>query len=229
MYVQTATTDDLSTLTFDPFDATKLWSFDKFPLQEVGLLTLNQNTQNSFAQNEQLALNPANLVPGIQPSPDRLHRGRFFIYRDTQFHRLGPNFDLFKVNREYRTNANERNGLGRCDANLGNLPNYFPNSINPHATPQSYNFISQGSFLFSYKNICPSTPKDSLEAQYQHARMMFNSFNDQEKLSLFKNLGFSLGKIKSQIILNRMLQHLEQISLEYRSGVENYLGFKLIL
>ena len=65
----------------------QIWPFDRYPLIEVGTMTLKSNVQNSFVENEQIALNPANLVPGIEPSPDRLLQGRLFAYRDTQFYR----------------------------------------------------------------------------------------------------------------------------------------------
>lgn len=80
-----ATADNV--FAYNPFDATKLWPLDRFPPVEVGVLTLNENVANAFAENEQLALNPANLIAGIEPSPDRLLRGRLFAYRDTQFYR----------------------------------------------------------------------------------------------------------------------------------------------
>lgn len=65
----------------------QLWPLDRFPPIEIGIMTLNENVQNAFAEDEQLALNPANLVSGIEPSPDRLLLGRLFAYLDTQFYR----------------------------------------------------------------------------------------------------------------------------------------------
>ena len=79
--------------TFDPLDATKTWPEDKFPLMPVGKMILNRNPDNFFSQVEQAAFCPANLVPGIEFSDDKLLQGRTFSYVDTQRYRLGANFN----------------------------------------------------------------------------------------------------------------------------------------
>lgn len=72
---------------YNPFDLTKVWPHSEFPLIEVGRMVLNKNAQNYFAEIEQLAFSPANMVPGIEPSPDRMLQGRLFSYSDTQRYR----------------------------------------------------------------------------------------------------------------------------------------------
>lgn len=83
---------------FDPLDVTKTWPEDRFPLQPVGRLVLNRNVDNFFAENEMLAFCPANVVPGVGYSDDKLLQTRIFSYADTQRHRLGPNYLMLPVN-----------------------------------------------------------------------------------------------------------------------------------
>ena len=79
-------------LEFDPLDDTKTWPEDQFPLMKVGVLTLNENPENFFAQIEQAAFAPSNIVPGIEFSADKMLQGRTFAYRDTQRYRVGNKF-----------------------------------------------------------------------------------------------------------------------------------------
>ena len=85
------------------FDPTKVWPHGDYPLIEVGKLTLNKNPENFFAETEQSAFAPANFVPGIEPSPDRVLQGRLFAYSDTQRYRLGVNHQQLPINCPYRT------------------------------------------------------------------------------------------------------------------------------
>ena len=80
-----------------------MWPHDEFPLIQAGKLTFNRNPRNYFAEVEQLAFSPAHLVPGIEPSPDKMLQGRLFSYSDTHRHRLGANYLQIPVNCPYRT------------------------------------------------------------------------------------------------------------------------------
>ncbi len=84
---------------FNPFDLTKVWPHGDYPLIEVGRMTLDRNPENYFAQIEQAAFEPANMVPGIGPSPDKMLLGRLFSYPDTHRYRIGPNYVQLPVNR----------------------------------------------------------------------------------------------------------------------------------
>jgi catalase len=83
---------------FNPFDVTKVWPKAQYPLIEVGYFELNRNPENYFAEVEQAAFSPANVVPGIGFSPDRMLQGRLFSYGDAQRYRLGVNFNHIPVN-----------------------------------------------------------------------------------------------------------------------------------
>jgi catalase len=113
-----------------PFDITKVWRHGDYPLIPVGTLELNQNPENYFADVEQAAFNPANVVPGVSFSPDKLLQGRLFAYGDAQRYRLGVNSDLIPVNRpRVPYHAYHRDGQMRVDSNYGAEPGYTPNSV----------------------------------------------------------------------------------------------------
>src|SRR5262245_25783287 len=127
-YVQILPIDDADTYWYDPFDVTKVWRYKDYPLVPIGRLVLNRNPENFFAEIEQAAFSPANFVPGIEPSPDKLLQGRIFSYPDTQRHRLGANFALIPVNCPFskKIHNHQRDGLMRVDDNGGAGPNYSP-------------------------------------------------------------------------------------------------------
>jgi catalase len=98
---------------------------------EVGRMVLDRNPKNYFAEVEQIAFAPAHMVPGIEPSPDKMLQGRLFSYADTHRHRLGVNYQSIPVNCPYASKvANyQRDGNMCVDGNQQNTPNYFPNSF----------------------------------------------------------------------------------------------------
>jgi catalase len=114
----------------NPFDITKTWSHKDFPLIEVGVLELNRNPENYFADVEQAAFSPAHTIPGIGLSPDKLLQGRLFSYGDAQRYRLGVNADQIPVNRAHcPVHAYHRDGMMRVDGNYGATKGYVPNGF----------------------------------------------------------------------------------------------------
>lgn len=129
-YIQVMTYQQAETLAFDPFDLTKVWSHHDFPLIEVGQLVLDKNPSNYFAEVEQIAFSPSHLVPGIEPSPDKMLQGRLFSYPDTHRHRLGPNYLQLPVNCPFAAKvANYQRDGPMAFNNQAGAPNYFPNSF----------------------------------------------------------------------------------------------------
>lgn len=114
----------------NPFDLTKTWSQKTYPLIEVGVLELNRNPENYFAEVEQSAFSPSNVVPGIGFSPDKMLQARLFSYPDAQRYRLGGNYQLLPINRpKNAVNTYQRNGAMRFDGNNGRADNYEPNGF----------------------------------------------------------------------------------------------------
>lgn len=129
MYVQIMTEAQAAAHPDNPFDVTKVWFRGEYPLHEVGVLELNRNPDNYFQDVEQAAFNPANIVPGIGYSPDRMLQGRLFAYGDAQRYRLGVNHYQIPVNKsKVETNHFHRDGAMRVDGNFGSAMHYNPNS-----------------------------------------------------------------------------------------------------
>lgn len=130
LYLQVMTFQQAESVSFNPFDVTKVWNHSDFPLLEVGRMVLNRNPVNYFAEVEQIAFSPAHMVPGIEPSPDKMLQGRLFSYADTHRHRLGVNYQSIPVNKPLNEVKNyQRDGNMTVSGNGGSTPNYFPNRL----------------------------------------------------------------------------------------------------
>jgi catalase len=129
MFVQIMPEQAASTYPINPFDLTKVWPHSDYPLIEVGLMELNRNVDNFFAEVEQAAFNPANIVPGVSFSPDKMLQGRLFSYGDAQRYRLGVNHNQIPVNApKCPFHSYHRDGAMRVDGNLGGATAYEPNT-----------------------------------------------------------------------------------------------------
>ena len=127
--IQVMTEEQADTYRINPFDLTKVWSHKEFPLIDVGVLELNRNPENYFAEVEQAAFNPQNIVEGIGFSPDKMLQGRLFSYGDAQRYRLGVNSEQIPVNKpRCPFHAYHRDGKMRVDGNYGATIGYEPNS-----------------------------------------------------------------------------------------------------
>ena len=129
--MQIMTMEQAKDYPIDIFDVTKVWPHADVPPITVGKLVLDRNPVNYFAEVEQAAFNPSNLVPGIAASPDKMLQGRLFSYHDTHLHRLGPNYQLIPINapRHAKVHNYQRDGAMRTDDGGGAGPNYWPNSL----------------------------------------------------------------------------------------------------
>ncbi|XP_071498414.1 catalase-like [Diadema antillarum] len=140
LHIQVMTNEQAEKHRDNPFDLTKVWSQKEYPLIPVGKMVLNLNPKNYFAEVEQIAFSPAHMIPGIEPSPDKMLQGRLFSYSDTHRHRLGTNYLQIPVNCPFaaRTRNYQRDGPQCVTDNLGGLPNYFPNSFSGPTDSLSY-------------------------------------------------------------------------------------------
>ena len=133
MFIQAMPEADAANYKWNIFDVTKVWPHKDYPLIPVGNLVLNRNPENYFAEVEQSAFAPAHLVPGMEPSPDKMLQGRLFSYPDTHRHRLGANYDQIPINCPYRARVHnaQRSGPYTYNGGQGSGPNYEPNSVRP--------------------------------------------------------------------------------------------------
>lgn len=139
MYFQIMSEEQAKNHRDNPFDLTKTWSQKEYPLIKVGELELNKNPENYFADVEQAAMNPANVVPGIGFSPDKMLQGRIFSYGDAQRYRLGVNHTSIPVNAaKCPVHAYHRDGQMRVDGNYGATKGYEPNSFGEWAEQKDF-------------------------------------------------------------------------------------------
>ena len=186
---------------FDAFDITKVWPHDDYPPIEVGRLVLDRTPQNYFAEVEQAAFSPANFVPGIGPSPDKMLQGRLFSYHDTHVHRLGPNYHLLPVNApKPGVAANyQRDGFMRSDDNGGVGPNYWPNSFGgpapdpTTADPAAAVEGKAGRQEYTHPN------DDFVQAGNLYRDVM----TDEDRAHLVSNIGGHLGGAQKRIQLRQ--------------------------
>jgi catalase len=133
--IQVMPFEDAADYRFNPFDLTKIWPHGDYPPIDIGRWTLNRNPENYFAEIEQAAFDPANLVPGIGASPDKMLQGRLFSYPDTHRYRIGPNYLQLPVNRP-KAPIHTYNKDGAMTYVNSPDPVYAPNSVGgPVADP----------------------------------------------------------------------------------------------
>lgn len=181
---------------YSPFDSTKFWNSTEFPLVPVGKLVLNRNPTNYFNDVEQSAFCPTRLVPGIEPTPDRLFVARTFAYRDAQIYRLGINHDQIPVNRcPFGANNYERDGFMNVGSNGGNGPNYFPNTYNgPTENNDPY-----------YKELpfeaCDDVDRIDLgdEDNFEQCQAYVNSLSPADIQALVDNMAYSFIYVERRI------------------------------
>jgi catalase len=155
MKVQIMPYADAAGYRFNPFDLTKVWPHADYPLIEVGRFTLNRNPENYFAQIEQAAFKPSNLVPGVAVSPDKMLLARMFAYDDAHRYRVGANSAQLPVNApKAPVNSYSRDGAMRFDIPVSDAPVYAPNSLggpvaDPARASESRGWESDGDLLRS--------------------------------------------------------------------------------
>lgn len=220
LYIQVMSEEQAKKMPFNPFDLTKVWSQKDFPLIEVGVIEFNKNPDNYFAQVEQAAFNPANVVPGIGFSPDKMLQGRLFSYGDAQRYRLGVNHSLIPVNApKCPFNAFHRDGAMRTDANYGSTLGYNPNSYDT--------WTEQPQFAEPQLGLDGNADhwdfhKDD-DDYYSQPRALFRLMTPAQKDALFGNTARAMGDAPEFIKL-RHIEHCTLCDPEYGAGVRKALG-----
>lgn len=209
---------------FDIMDITKVWPHADVPPIVVGKLTLNRNPVNYFAEVEQAAFCPGNLVPGIAASADKMLQARLFSYHDTHLHRLGPNYHLIPVNapKGRPETSYQRDGFMRVDDGGGPGPNYWPNSFGgpgPDATALEPPFPIDG--------LAARTPYGHENDDFVQAGALFSKvMTDQDRKNLIGNIVEHLGGAQKRIQL-RQCALFYKAHPDYGKGVAKGLGLPL--
>ena len=211
---------------FDILDATKLWPEELVPVQRVGKMTLNRNVTNFFAETEQAAFCPANLVPGIDFTDDPLLQGRLFSYLDTQLTRLGgPNFHQIPINRPaVPVVNNQRDGMHRMTAEEGQTA-YSPNALGnnePHPAQGD-----ESHFAHLPEKLGGSVIRGrsaSFGDHFSQPAMFWNSMSAFEKKHIVDAFRFELGKCMNRDTRQHLVDLLGHVDTELAGAVGEGLG-----
>ena len=222
--MQILTPEQAQDFQWDIFDITKVWPHSEVPPIEVGKLVLNRNPVNYFAEVEQAAFCPGNLVPGIALSPDKMLQARAFSYHDTHVHRLGLNYHLIPINapKNAPETSYQRDGFMRVDGNGGGGPNYWPNSFGspaPEPSAQEPHFHLEGQagrYPYTFPN------DDFVQAGTLYKKVM----TDQDRTNLIGNLVDHMSGAQKRLQL-RQTALFFKADPEYGQRVAEGLGLEL--
>ncbi|QNK90315.1 catalase [Sporosarcina sp. resist] len=220
MYIQVMTEEQANNMPYNPFDLTKVWYKKDFPLIEVGEWELNRNPDNYFAEVEQAAFTPANVVPGISFSPDKMLQGRLFSYGDAQRYRLGVNHHQIPVNQpKCPVHSFHRDGAMRVDGNMGSTLHYEPNSYGEWKEQPKYKDPALD--LFGAADQWNFREDD--DNYFEQPGKLFNLMSIEQQQVLFENTGRNMNGVEKHIQL-RHIVHCYKADPAYGQGVADALG-----
>lgn len=224
MYIQVMTEEEAKNHPTNPFDLTKMWLKEDYPLIPVGEYVLNKYPDNFFQDVEQAAFSPANIIPGIGLSPDRVLQARAFMYSDAQRYRLGVNHHQIPVNSPKGVeNPHDfhRDGAMRVDGNKGSELHYRPNSYGAwQDDPSLERPADEGGEVKRY-----DFRKDDND-YFTQPGMLFNRMTDEQKLVLFENTARNMGDSTMQI-KHRYIRNCYLADPAYGKGVAEALGIDI--
>jgi len=220
--IQVMPEKDASKCPLNPFDLTKVWPHGDYPLVEVGIYELNRNPENYFAEVEQSAFNPANIVPGIGFSPDKMLQGRLFSYGDAQRYRLGVNHHLIPVNASRCPfHSYHRDGAMRVDGNYGSTLAYEPNSYGE--------WQEQPEFAeppLSLEGAADHWNHREDDDYYSQPRALFHKMSSEQQNLLFANTARAMGDAPREIKI-RHIGNCLKADPAYGKGVAEALDIPL--
>lgn len=224
--VQLIPMDDEFKYDFDILDPAKFWPEELIPVQLIGKLTLNRNIDNYHTESEQVAFNPANVVPGIDFSNDPVLQGRLVAYHMAQVHRLGsPNFQELPINKPICPfHNNQRRGPMRYQIDVDQV-DYHRNSLannTPFETPPE-----QGGFEHYPKKVeghVIRARSESFSDFYSQIRIFWNSLTPIEKQHTIEGFSYQLGKVKSESVRQQNVNQLVNVDKELATIVADNIG-----
>ncbi|QIB50703.1 catalase [Pseudomonas sp. OIL-1] len=223
MFVQIMPEMDAAKVPYHPFDLTKVWPKGDYPLIEVGYFELNRNPENYFQDVEQAAFTPANVVPGISFSPDRMLQGRLFSYGDAQRYRLGVNHHQIPVNApRCPFHSYHRDGAMRVDGNQGGRVSYEPNSDQEWQEQPDFSepplALEGAAARYDYR-------ADD-DDYFTQAGNLFRLMSSEEQQRLFQNTARAMDGADRHIMI-RHIRHCIQADPAYGQGMAGALGIPL--
>ena len=209
----------------NPFDVTKVWPHSDFPLIEIGQLELNRNVDNFFAENEQAAFAPSNLVPGIGASPDRMLQARLIAYQDAQRYRMGANYNQIPVNApRCPVHHYQRDGAfaGINPAVAGSGANFYPNDRAEQGAPAEVPDVAEPPMPLeqdAWLGIHDNRDDDN----FSQAGDLFRLMSPCQKGQLVHNIAAGLHQCTDDV-QQRMLAQYEQADPQYAAMVKQAIA-----
>lgn len=218
MRIQIMPEKEATTCPYNPFDLTKVWPHKDYPLMDVGILELNRNPENYFAEVEQAAFNPAQVVPGTSFSPDRMLPGRLFSYGDAQRYRLGVNHHQIPVNApRCPVHSFHRDGAMRVDGNHGSTLAYEPNSYDQWQEQPDFSEPP-----LSIEGTADHWNHREDDDYYPQPGNLFRLMSSEQQQVLFANTARSISEAPKEIQL-RHINHCLKADPAYGKGVADAL------
>lgn len=208
---------EAATYRFNPFDLTKVWSHKDYPLIDVGILELNKNPENYFAEVEQAAFNPANIVPGIGYSPDKMLQGRLFSYGDTQRYRLGINHSQLPVNASIVPVANTHRDGYMQQGKYGGARNYEPSNFNDYT--ESKSVLEPPLVIQEANTMARFDHREYEDDYYVQAGDLYRLMNPDQKEALCQNIKEAMEGVPENI-KKRQIEHFKKADPAYGKRVE---------
>jgi catalase len=211
LYVQMLKPQDFDKLDYNPLDPTKVWSEKDAKLILVGKMTLNKWPDNFFEEVEESAFSPATLVPGIEPSEDKLLQGRLFSYFDTQRYRIGANFQALPVNApKVKVNSHNQDGTLSNRQKASDV-NYQPSTIeNGYKDDNTYKYATN-----SYKEATTVQHKIDKPDDFKQAGEFYRSLSEAQKVNLVKNLYDDLVQVTKRDIVVKMVSNFYRADADF--------------
>ncbi|MBW4094958.1 MAG: catalase [Acidobacteria bacterium] len=224
LHIQVMPYEDAKTYRFNPFDLTKTWSKQDYPLIHVGTMTLNKNPENYFAQIEQAAFSPSNFVPGIAASPDKMLQARIFSYADAHRYRVGTNHAQIPVNAPKNEVHNySQNGAARYQFNSADVPNYAPNSKGGAAAVEPVNvgggWENDGALTLSAHSL--HAEDDDFG---QPGTLYREVFDDGQRARLLDTITGAVGGVQDAGIRERAVQYWTNVDADLGAKLRANLG-----
>ena len=222
MYIQVMPEAEASKVSYNPFDLTKVWPHKDYPLIEVGVVELNRNPENFFAEVEQSAFNPAAVVPGISFSPDKMLQARLFSYGDAQRYRLGVNHHQIPVNApRCPVHSYHRDGAMRIDGNHGATLGYEPNSYGQWQEQPDFREPP-----LSIEGMADHWNHREDADYYSQPGNLFRLMTPAQQQVLFENTARAMGDAPDEI-KRRHICNCSRADAAYGAGVAKALGIAL--
>ena len=221
MYVQIMPEAEAGKTPYNPFDLTKVWPHADYPLIKVGEMELNRNPDNYFAEIEQAAFSPSNVVPGLGFSPDKVLQARLFAYADAHRYRIGTHYEALPVNApKCPVHHYHKDGSMRFFQNGDSNPDayYEPNSFGGPNQDEAYREPP----LALSGDVERHNHRDGND-DYVQPRALFELFDTGQRERLFSNIAAAMEGVSDEIV-QRQLVHFGKIHPDYAQGVSSALG-----